>query len=165
MRTFHDFINGKQREGKRQLHMIMKILEKNDFKVEDFLDEQFKEPYIYCHNPDHNTSFKGIRLYVIGEKIAYRVQRENKTHPYGAAYIIDVDEIFNDLMSDGVTKKEKLGHKVIEEIVENINSFFKESAEAEKKENDWGDEEDGTLGMVHVRNPLGGDYSSMVFNK
>ena len=161
MRTFREFLGGKKREGKRQLHMIHKLLERNGFKVEDFLDEQFDEPYIYCYNPNKDTSFKGVRIYRIGDKIAYRVQRESKTHPFGTAYLIDMDGIFNDLMSDGMTKKEQLGHKVMEEIVANIRAFFKESADAEREEDKWDDDGD-SMGMVHVRNPLGGDYSSQV---
>jgi hypothetical protein len=100
-------------------------------------------------------------LYKIGDQVAYRVQRENKTHPFGSAYLIDMDGIFNDLMGDGITKKEELGKKVMEEIAKSLHVFFKESAEAEKEEDKW-DGEGGTMGMVHVRNPLGGDYSSQV---
>jgi hypothetical protein len=162
MRTFREFLGNKQREGKRQLHMVQKVLERSGFRVEDFLDEHFDDPYIYCYNPDRNTSFKGVRVYRIGDKIAYRVQRENKTHPFGSAYMLDLDAIFNDLMGDGITKKEELGKKVIEEIAKNIKSFFQESAEAEREEDKWDDQDSGALGMVHVRNPLGGDYSSQV---
>lgn len=161
IRTFREFLGGKKRESKRHLHMLHKLLEKGGFKVEGFLDDEFEEPYVYCYNPNKDTSFKGVRVYKIGDQIAYRVQRESKTHPFGSAYLIDMDGIFNDIMSDGVTKKEKLGQKVIEEIVENIKSFFKESAEAEKEDDVWDDNSD-SMGMVHVRNPLGGDYSSQV---
>lgn len=143
--------------------MLQKVLEQSGFRVEDFLDDHFDEPYVYCYNPDKNTSFNGIRFYKIGDSLAYRVQRENKTHPFGKAYLLDLDSIFNDLMEDGVTKKEELGQKVVKEIVESIKSFFKESAAAEKEDN-WSDRDDGALGMVHVRNPLGGDYSSQVHN-
>lgn len=162
MRTFREFLGNKQREGKRQLHMLQKVLERSGFRVEDFLDEHFDEPYIFCYNPDKNTTFSGVRIYRIGDKIAYRVQRENKTHPFGTAYMLDLDAIFNDLMEDGITKKEELGKKVMEEVAKNLRSFFQESANAEKEDDKWDDQNDGALGMVHVRNPLGGDYSSQV---
>ncbi len=163
MRTFRQFLGGKIRENKRQLHMIKKVLEHGGFRVEDFLDEdQFvDEPYIYCHNPQKDTSFKGVRVYKIGDKLAYRVQRESKTHPFGTAYILDMDGIFNDLMGDGITKKEHLGNKMMQEIIHNLKSFFQESAAAEREEDKWDDDGD-SMGMVHVRNPLGGDYSSQV---
>lgn len=163
IRSFKDFMGGKKRETRRHLHMIQQVLEQGGFKVDNHLEEGFNdEPYIYCYNPERNTSFKGIRLYKIGDKIAYRVQRESKTHPFGTAYMIDLDDIFNDLMGDGVTKKEQLGKKVMEEIVQNIKAFFKESAKAEKEEDTWGDD-DGTVGSVQIRNPLGGDYSAQDF--
>lgn len=161
MRTFRDFLGGKKREAKRQLSMIKEILKQGGFKVDDFLDEHFEEPYIYCYNPNKDTSFKGIRVYKIGDQIAYRVQRESETHPFGTAYLIDMDSLFNDIMSDGITKKEDIGHKLMEEVIKKIKSFFKESAQAEKEEDEWDDDGD-SMGMVHVRNPLGGDYSSQV---
>lgn len=161
MRTFRDFLGGKKREAIRQLNMVEEVLKRGGFRVESFLNEQFDEPYIYCYNPNRDTTFKGVRVYRIGDKIAYRVQRESETHPFGTAYILDMDSIFNDLMSDGVTKKIELGHKLMEEIVQNIRAFFKESAEAEREEEQWDDDGD-SMGMVHVRNPLGGDYSSQV---
>lgn len=161
VRSFQDFLGNKKRESRRHLHMIMKVLERNGFKVDNHLGENFDEPYVYCQNPDKNTTFKGVRLYKIGDKLAYRVQRESETHPFGTAYLLDLDGIFNDLMSDGITKKEQLGQKVMEEVANNLRAFFKESAAAEKQEDQW-DDEDGSMGMVHVRNPLGGDYSSQV---
>jgi GGDEF domain-containing protein len=160
IRSFREFLGGKKREAQRQLHMVMKVLEQSGFKVEDHL-EQFDEPYIFCYNPNKDTSFKGIRLYKIGDQIAYRVQRESKTHPFGTAYMIDMDGIFNDLMGDGVTKKEELGRKVMEEVAKTLRNFFQESAQAEKQEDQW---DDDAMGQVHVRNALGGDYSSQVTN-
>jgi hypothetical protein len=161
IRTFREFLGGKRREAKRQLHMVQEALKKGGFKIEDFLDERFDDPYIYCYNPNKDTSFKGVRIYKVGDKIAYRVQRESKTHPFGTAYMLDMDAIFNDMMADGMTKKEQLGHKLMEEIIHNIRAFFKESADAERSEDKWDDDGD-SMGMVHVRNPLGGDYSSQV---
>jgi hypothetical protein len=160
-RTFREFLGGKRREAKRQLHMVQEVLKRGGFRVEDFLDERFDDPYVFCHNPKKDTSFKGVRIYKIGDKLAYRVQRESTTHPFGTAYIIDMDAIFNDLTADGITKKEHIGHKLMEEVIQSIRAFFKESAEAERQEDKWDDDGD-TMGMVHVRNPLGGDYSSQV---
>lgn len=161
MRTFRNFLGVKKQEAKRQLHMVEEVLKQNVFKIESFLKEQFDDPYIYCYNPNKDTTFKGVRIYRIGDKIAYRVQRESETHPFGTAYILDMDMIFNDLMADGVTKKLDLGKKLSEEIVNTLHAFFKESASAEKEEDEWDDDGD-SMGMVHIRNPLGGDYSSQV---
>ena len=160
MLTYKEFLGKKTREGRKQLRIISRVLEHGGFKVKEFLQDNLIDPYIFCYNPDHNTSFKGIRIYKIGDSIAYRIQRESKTHPFGAAYLLDLDDIFNDLTGSGMTEDKKLGKKIMHEIIDSIKLFFKESARIEKKEDDWDDEE--SMGSVHVRNPLGGDYSSMV---
>jgi len=161
-RSFREFLGAKQRESVRQLHIVQKVLEQGGFKIKDYLGERFDEPYIFVFNPNNDTSFKGVRVYKIGDKIAYRVQRESETHPYGTAYMLDLDGIFNDLMEDGA-KKQELGKKVMETMVKELHAFFDESSTAEKDaDNFMGDGSEGGLGMVHVRNPLGGDYSSQV---
>ena len=139
-------------------------MEKAGFRVDTFLNEQFDEPYVYIYNPNNNTSFQGVRLYKIGDKIAYRIQRENKTHPYGNAYSLEVELMYDDLVEEGEDPKH-VGPKVMEMIITELRSFFEESAEAEKERyqsDDQGTDKDGALGKVHIRNPLGGDYSSMV---
>lgn len=162
MRSFRDFYENKVRLAIKQLNIVAQVVEKAGFKVDHFLDEQFTEPYVYIHNPNRNTSFEGVRLYRIGDKIAYRVQRENKTHPYGNAYTLDVELMFDDLMEEGEHKPEEIGNKVMEMVTKELRAFFEESAEAEQQRNDQetGKNPDG-LGTVQVRNPQGGDYSTM----
>jgi hypothetical protein len=161
MRSFRDFYENKVRLTIKQLNIIAAVMEKAGFRVDHYLGEQFDDPYVYIYNPNQNTSFAGVRLYKIGDKIAYRVQRENKTHPYGMAYSLEVELMFDDLMEEGELKPEKIGEKVMEMVVKEIRAFFEESAEAEHGDEEQEKRDDG-LGMVHIRNPLGGDYSSMV---
>lgn len=160
MRNFRDFYENKTRQSIKQLNIIAQIVEKSGFKVDHFLGEQFDDPYIYIYNPNNNTSFDGVRLYKIGDKIAYRVCREAKTHPYGNAYSLEVELMFDDLMEEGKTKPEDIGGKIIEMIAKELKSFFHESAKAEKP--NISSDDSGIMGSVHIKNPLGGDYSSMV---
>jgi hypothetical protein len=162
MRSFRDFYENKVRLAIKQLNIVAQVVEKAGFKVDHFLDEQFDEPYCFVHNPNKNTSFQGVRMYKIGDKIAYRIQRENKTHPYGNAYTLDVELMFDDLMEEGEHKPEQVGQKVMEMVAKELRSFFEESADAEKqKDSKDSDKEQDGLGQVHIRNPQGGDYSSM----
>lgn len=159
MRSFRDFYENKVRIAIKQLNIVAQVVEKAGFKVDHFLDEQFSDPYVYIHNPNRNTSFDGVRLYRIGDKLAYRVQRENKTHPYGNAYTLDVELMFDDLMEEGEHKPETIGHKVMEMVAKELRSFFEESAEIEN--NQEPEKDQNGLGMVQIRNPQGGDYSTM----
>jgi hypothetical protein len=162
MRSFRDFYENKVRLAMKHLNILSKALEHSGFKVDSFLNEQFEEPYVFVYNPNSNTSFQGVRLYKIGDKIAYRIQRENQTHPYGNAYSLEVELMYDDLVEEGEDPKH-VGPKVMEMIAKEFKAFFDESAKAEKDRNFTDQNKDNdALGSVHIRNPLGGDYSSMV---
>ena len=161
MRSFRDFIDGKERQALRHLRIVKDVLETQGFKVEDHTNNPFSDRYIYVFNPFQNTSFEGIRMYCLGDSIVYRVQRESETHPYGTAYSLDVEMMFDDLVEDG-TPHEKIGEKMAKVTANEIRAFFKESERAEKDDEK---NDDDSLGQVYVRNPLGGDYANTVKDK
>lgn len=164
-RTFGEFVDRKKRESIRQLKLLKQLLESNGMKTENFLMENDDEPYIYCHNPVNTGSFDGIRIYKIGNTIAFRIQKENETHPYGSAYQLPVEEMFHDFLADEDIDQEKAGKKVIESVAKEIRRFFDKSAEAESDERDQNSEmEKDSAGNVLVRT-TGTDYSSLVYNK
>lgn len=165
-RSFGEFMNKKKREGLRQLGLLQRLLEQSGLRVEDFLhiEETKQDPYIYCHNPSKSGSFDGIRIYKLGSQIAFRVQKESQTHPYGSAYPLNIEEMFQDFLSDDDVDEKKAGTKVIEHIAKEIKRFFEKSIEAEREERDANIEDDQNAGNVLVRT-TGTDYSSLVFNK
>jgi len=163
MHQFHKFIDKKSRKAVRELHTIKKVLEQAHMKVEDFTQKE--DPYIFLHSPDTNLSFDGVRIYKIGESLAWRVQREADTHPYGSAYKLDIQEMWNDLLSDEMDE-EKAGRAIMKTIVEEMKKFFKESGQAEKDlrsseiDKKYGD----ALGRVVIKS-TGTDYSNMLTSK
>ena len=162
-KSFGDFLDKKKREGVKQLKILHKLLERNGMKVESFIDsnDPDEDAYIYCYNPSRNGSFDGIRVYRIGEQLAFRVQKENKTHPYGSAYPLDVEEMFNDFLTDEKTDEAKAGNKVIEYVGKEVKRFFEKCIKAERdiRDNDIED-----MGNILVKT-TGTDYSALVFNK
>lgn len=164
-RTFGEFVDKKKRESLRQLKIIGQLLEKNGLKVERFLEsEEQGDPYIYCFNPMRNGSFDGIRIYKIGDQIAFRIQKENKTHPYGSAYPIPVEDMFSDFISDEDSDEQQAGNRVIESVTKEVKKFFERSIDAEKDERKAMIDQDGEKGNVLVRTS-GTDYSALVYNK
>lgn len=127
--SFKGFLDSKDREAKKQLKIVKKLLESKKMKVKDFLEED--DPYVFLYAPSKDVSFDGIRIYKIGNQLAFRVQKEAQTHPFGRAYPLDIEAMFNDLLSDH-HKPEKAGEAVIDAVIEEIGRFFKKSAEAEK---------------------------------
>jgi len=134
MRSFREFIDKKQRDNKNHLAILKKVLEQGSMKVQDHLTED--DPYIYVRG-DGSMSFEGLRIYTIGDQIAYRVQKEEKTQPYGRAYLIDIEEMFNELVSDNYSSK-TAAKEIIKAINEGIKDFFQKSKEAEEENRDSG---------------------------
>lgn len=165
-RSFGEFVDKKKRESIRQLTLLKQLLESGGMKVENFLDTDDKDdPYIFCFMPTRNGSFDGIRIYKIGENIAFRIQKENKTHPYGSAYPLPIEEMFHDFLADEDADQKKAGEKVIKSVVKEVRRFFDKSVEAEREEREQAIEaEKDTEGNVLVRT-TGTDYSSLVYNK
>ena len=166
-KSFGEFVDKKKRDSVRELELIKGLLESNGLKVENFLKTSHEdEPYVFCFSPTRNGSFDGIRIYKIGNSLAFRIQKENKTHPYGSAYPLPVEDMFNDFLSDEDVDQMKAGKKVIESVNKEIRRFFDKSVEAERDERSQGvdGDEGDSEGNVMVRT-TGTDYSSLVYNK
>lgn len=129
--TFGEFVDKKGREAKKQLSIVKEFMQKSGMRVADHVESDENDPFIFVYNPQSDTSFGGVRVYKIADKIAFRICREEKTHPYGRAYALKIPEMFNDLVSDNF-KQEEAGRKVIESVVKEVQKFFSVSAKAER---------------------------------
>lgn len=160
-RKFKEFVDRKARAAKKQLGILEKVLKKNGMDVKNFLEED--DPYIFVKTPNKALSFEGVRIYKIGNSVAYRVQKEEQTHPYGKAYSLQVEDMYDDLMSDSETEEEA-GEQVAEAIVHELRKFFDKSLSAEKEFQDAEIEQNtDPLGKVVLKG-TGSDYSNQVQN-
>lgn len=156
MKSFGEFVDKKARETQKQLELIHKLLERGGFKVKEHLHEG--DPFIYVEDSGKQSSFGGVRIYKIGDSISFRIQKEEKTHPYGRAYLLDIEAMFKDLTSDDYTEGEA-GKKVIEAVRQEIRLFFNKSAAAEKEIRASEFDRDDAATMA---GDLGNDYSSLI---
>lgn len=154
---FLEFVDRKQREAVKHLGLMEKLFQKSGMQISAHLNDE--DPYIFVKSPDGRLSFDGVRVYEIGGMMAYRVQREQKTEPFGKAYLLDVEDMFNDFMSENM-KEEDAGQKVIESVISEIKKFFVKSAKAEQELIDNGQD-----GAGIILKTGGTDYSSSVINK
>jgi hypothetical protein len=167
-KSWGDFVDKKKRESIRQLKILSQLLERNGMRVERFLEDSADhdgDPYVFCFNPNRNGSFDGIRIYNIGESIAFRIQKENKTHPYGSAYSIPVEDMFKDFMSDKDIDEQKAGMKVIEAVGKEVKKFFERTIEAEKDERRLSIDRDKDQAGSILAKTTGTDYSALVYSK
>ena len=157
MQNFFEFVDRKQREAVDDLEVVAKALRKGKLEVKEHLKDD--QPYLFVKATSKKLSFEGVRVYKIGEQIAYRIQRLEKSEPFGKTYALNLDDMFNDFMSDGMSKEEA-GEKVIESLGGEIKKFFRKSEKAEEELRTG--QKDG-LGLIVKTG--GTDYSSTVLNR
>lgn len=160
MATFGDFLYKKERDNKENLRLLGLIFKKSGFKVKSGLGDGHS-PYVFIYKPSglskavDDLSFDGVRLYFLGEVLAYRPQMRHNSQPFGEAYNMDVTGMFRDLMAEG---DKKAGLKVIHYIIQELRDFFIQSGKADQEMPDGGD--DGQMGMIV--GGTGSDYSNKV---
>ncbi len=130
--------------------------------VSSFLEGD--DPYVFLRSNKGGTSFEGVRIYKIGGNIAYRIQKEEKTHPFGKAYPLDIEGMWDDLIGDKMDEKEA-GKQIIKAVHEEFDTFFTKSLDAEKqlRTGDF-DRKGNPLGNVMITGQ-GTDYSNLVHSK
>ena len=161
METFVEFVDKKKRKSKKQLGLITQMLKKEGLIIGNHLEED--DPYVFLKSTNSGLSFDGIRIYKIGSDIAYRVQKEETTHPYGKAYALDVEGMYHDLLSDNMNE-DKAAKEVIKSVIQELKTFFNKSLDAEKELQigDY-DKKGDPMGRILAKN-TGTDYSNMVHN-
>lgn len=133
MWKFAEYISNKNRETVKQLGLVKTILERGGMRVKEHLEEKH-DPYVFVFNPDRNLSFEGIRIYKIGDKMAFRVQKQETTHPYGRAYGLNIEEIFEALMGEEDMEEKRMAHQIGRTLINELQDFFLQSARAEKEQ-------------------------------
>lgn len=163
MQQFMEFVDRKEREGKRHLKILDKLFQSQGFDTREHTSNE--DPYLYVVNPTKNASFDGIRIYKIGSTLAFRIQKEEKTHPFGKAYQLDVEDMFQDLLTDH-HKPEEAGKALVKSLAEEVKLFFKQQAKAENelKASFIGADPKDPFARIVIR-AMGGDYSNMVTTK
>lgn len=131
MQTFNEFVFRQTREAQKHLEIVKKLLEQNNFKVKDHTKDN-DDPFLFVSSPEHNLSFGGIRVYQIGDDIAFRPQKGPENQAYGLAQSLDVQEIYTDLLDEDIPS-EKMAETLIHAIVNKLNSFFEKAKEAEQE--------------------------------
>ena len=157
MQNFMEFVDRKQRETRHRLGLIKDILEAHDFKVKPHLHAD--DPYLFVKADNKKVPFEGVRVYHIGDQVAFRVQNLEDSEPYGNAYALKMEDMFNDFMSENMTEEEA-GKKVMESVAKEIKKFFAMSAKASEEIRTG--QKDGIGTIIKTG---GTDYSAMVLNR
>lgn len=164
MKLFSAFLERKDRENKDHLRLLGKVLHKAGFTVKDHLDHH-GDPFLYVEKPiNHDPiieslEFNGIRLYTRGKDIiSWRPQNKEAAEPFGTAYLLDIKNMYKDLMQDG--QDEKTGKDLVKYIIEEVLNFFIHAAKAQKEEEK--DIDNDGLGKIIGGSDSVSDYASQV---
>ena len=166
MKSFLEFVDKRTRESKKQLDILKRVLEKGGMSVVDFSEEE--DPHLFLKG-SKNLSFEGVRIYKIGGEIVFRVQKEENTHPYGKAYSLQVEEMYDDILSDEMEERviiiDTSNEEVIKSISEEMRKFFNRSDKAEKeiRSIEFGNNND-SMGSV-LASSTGTDYANQEIKK
>jgi hypothetical protein len=140
MKSFHDFLDKKTEDNRDHLLILGKIFKKAGFGVNGHLDET--DPYVFVRKPVEaepileNLSFGGIRIYVRGkDTICYRSQVKDGVEAFGTAYILPINETFKS-MSKEHEKKDKIGERIVKDMIGQVMKFFMMSFKAERDVDD-----------------------------
>ena len=154
---FREFVDKKERDTRRHLGLMRQVLEKGGFEIIDKIESR-SSPYIFVQSPEGNLPFEGVRMYEIGGEVAYRIQKHKDTEPYGRAYAVPIEKMFEDLLGEEQMDDEKRGKEIIEAVVKELKEFFERSAKAERAQPTV-----DPLGKVNMRS-TGTDYANKVLD-
>lgn len=124
---FSAFVDKKANKARKELEVVRDVLKEGGIKVEDKLGE--RDPFLFIPSTKQSLDFGGVRIYKIGSDIAYRLQNEASTEPYGMSYPLDIEGMFENLISE--MGEDKAAEEVKKAVVEEINKFFDKSLEAQ----------------------------------
>lgn len=164
MKTFNEYKTVLDDQTKSNLELLTVIFKNDGLKVHEFLDQK-KDPYIYVFNPLDDLSFQGVAVYKRGNILAYRPQRYEDSQPYGAAYMIPIQDIYEDYIYQKKDKKEAL-KMLCTKLCKDMRSFFRDSKKAEDAvmQSQLRDPKDiDGAGQIIIRN-TGTDYSNTIYS-
>lgn len=124
---FSTFLDKKTNKARKELGIIRDILSKGGMKVDDATEES--DPFLFVPSTKQSLDFGGVRIYKVGSNMAYRIQNERNSEPYGESYPLDLEGIFEDLISE--MDSEKAAKEVKKAVLEELKGFFEGSLKAQ----------------------------------
>lgn len=131
-RNFGEYLGKKHRDDMRKLELLAGIMGVEGIKNQLMINGDHEvDPYIYILNNKKDTSFEGVRVYIIGSHVAFRSQRQPESQPFGTAYLLDVEDFFYDLLEDEKMTPENAAILTGRAIKKELLGFFEQSRRAE----------------------------------
>jgi hypothetical protein len=170
MLTFLEYSIHRVREQQpKKLKLLLQAIKAAGLVAIDHTDNE-KDPHIFLKAFPQPEEFDGVRVYILGHIVAFRVQKNEGTSPYGKAYLLDMQKIYEDLLEeeDPNTEEEKREtlKKLVRKIGDKIRNFWKDSIkdEEEQLKDELGSMNRTDIGGAMLAPAYGGDYSNAVYS-
>jgi len=124
---FTAFLDKKTNQARKELEIIRDVLKEGGVEVKEFLKDG--DPYLFVPSTKKSLEFGGVRVYKIGSGVAYRIQNEADTQPFGASYPLGVEKMFHDLL--GEMGEDDAAEEIKKAVVEEFKNFFDRSLKAQ----------------------------------
>lgn len=169
MMKFNEYIDRTDDETTKRLNTIRKALQRGGYRVQDFaLKDQ--DPHIFVYALPKVATFEGIRIYLLGDILAFKAQKKVETEPYGKAYTFAIQDMYDDMVLEygDSPDKELPVKKTILKMADELRMFFVKSKTAEESLvqmqltsiEDKSGQKDGI-----VVNTTGTDYANKVYSQ
>lgn len=166
MKTFLEYSIHRVREhDPDKLKLLLAALTKAGLFVTDKTHEE-KDPHLFVQAIPQPEEFEGIRIYILGNICAYRVQKLRDTEPYGKAYLLDLQGMYDDSIKQLGTKGDKKFYveDLIKKLGAKLKKFYIDSIKDEdeylQSQLDGDDRTD--IGGAMIAPTNGGDYANKV---
>jgi hypothetical protein len=170
MLTFLEYSIHRVREQQpKKLGLLLKSIKSAGLVAIDHTDDE-KDPHIFVRAHPQPEEFQGIRLYILGHIVAFRSQKLEDTAPYGKAYLLDMQKIYEDLLEEEDPKNEEEKKETLKKLVriigDKIRKYWSDTIEDEEEQlqDELGGMERTDIGGAMLAPAYGNDYSSAVYN-
>ena len=170
MKTFLEFAVHRVRDYEpERLHDLFRLLQKGGLVAIDRTHQQ-NDPHIWVQAHPKPQEFDGVRVYLLGNICAFRVQKLATTQPYGKSYQLDLQEMFNKILermgNDAKTNMKLAVKELIKKVAEKIIGFYQLAIQDEEEfmqDQLYGPERTDVGGAALVPSS-GFDYSMKVYS-
>ena len=131
MIRFFEYIDRTDDEVSRRLELVKKALERGGFRTKDFIKKD-QDPHVFVYGTPQSSTFEGVRFYLLGDILAFKVQKKVDTEPYGKAYTFALQDMYDDMVlkyADNKDKKKSI-KATITKMADELREFFNKSKDA-----------------------------------
>jgi hypothetical protein len=154
----------------KRLHNLYLALKKGGLAVINRIHQQ-NDPHLWVQAHPQPEEYRGLRIYLLGNICAFRVQKLEKTEPYGKSYLLDLQEMYDNILEDLGEEEDNKDPNMamnilIKQMCDKIRKFYIDSIKDEEEflSAQLNGPERQDIGGAAILPVTGIDYSSQVYS-